>query len=162
MNEDDFTQKLALIILDQGDKKYLKGKYKEALALYQRSIDTYPTASAYVSLGRAYNRLGQREEAIKMCHHAIKTDPDLGVPYNDLGVYLMELEKWEEAIQWFEKAIQAQHYETAHHTYFNLGRIYTHLGDWQSGLTYYTLAHDADPLYMPAGWAKYAMLGRLN
>ncbi len=162
MEEDNLTEKLALIILDQGDKKYVKGEYGEALKLYQRSIDTCPTAAAYVALGRAYSRLGQREEAITMCHHAIKTDPDLGVPYNDLGVYLMEMEKWKEAIQWFEKAIQAPLYETSHHSYFNLGRIYTHLGDWQSGLAYYALAHKAEPLYMPASWAKYEMLGRLN
>ena len=40
------------------------------------------------------NRRGHPEE----CKRAIEIDPDFGNPYNDIGVYLIDLNRFEEAI----------------------------------------------------------------
>ena len=37
--------------------------------------------------------MGQLDEAIEECHRAIRTDPDFGNPYNDIGAYLIELNR---------------------------------------------------------------------
>ena len=153
---------MALVYLDRGDKMYRKLEMDEALRLYKQSIATHPMAEAYTALGRVYSSMGQREEAVAMCHEAIKTNPDLGAAYNDIGVYLMEVQKWQEAIPWLEKAIQAAIYDTPEHTHVNLGRSYANLGDWQSAIAYYNQAHAIAPLYLPASWQKYQLLCRLN
>lgn len=162
MSENKLTKAMALVYLDRGNKMYKKQELGEALRLYKQSITTYPTAEAYTAIAHIYNIMGQREEAVKMCHRAIATDPDLGMPYNELGVYLMEVGKWAEAIPWLEKAVQARRSDDPEQPHVNLGRAYAKLGDWQSALAYYDRAHAIDPLYMPATWEKYGLLGKLN
>jgi hypothetical protein len=50
---------------------------------------------------------------------AIKVDPEFGNPYNDIGAYLIEQEKWDEAIPWFQKAMAAPRYEARCYPHFN-------------------------------------------
>ena len=52
------------------------------------SLDVYPTAEAYTALGVTLAGRGQWDDAIELCQQAIALDPDLGNPYNDIGVYL--------------------------------------------------------------------------
>ncbi len=162
MDDDKLKEEMALVYLDRGNKMYRKQELGEALRLYKQSIATHPTADAYTAVAHVYNIMGQQDEAIKMCHRAIALDPDSGAPYNELGVYLMELEKWQEAIPWLEKAIQSRRYSEPQQPHVNLGRAYAKLGDWQSAMAYYDQAHSIAPLYLPATWEKYALLGRLN
>ena len=35
-------------------------------------------------------------------------DPEFGTPYNDIGVYLMERERLDEALPWLQKAKQVR------------------------------------------------------
>ncbi|MGH9389909.1 MAG: tetratricopeptide repeat protein, partial [Vicinamibacteria bacterium] len=58
-------------------------------------------------------------------------DPDFGNPYNDIGVYLLQQHKPDEAIPWFEKAKEAKRYEPRHFPFLNLGRIYLAKGQLQ-------------------------------
>ena len=51
-------------------------------------------------------------------------DPDFGNPYNDIGAYLIELGREEEAVTWLERAKTAARYEPRHYPYFNLARIH--------------------------------------
>ncbi len=46
---------------------------------------------------------GRLEEATEECLRAIAIDPEFGNPHNDIGVYLMQRDKLDEAIPWFEK-----------------------------------------------------------
>jgi Tfp pilus assembly protein PilF len=55
-------------------------------------------------------------------------DPEFGNPYNDIGVYLMQQDRLDEAILWLEKAKHARRYEPRHFPYLNLGRIYASRG----------------------------------
>src|ERR1700694_5171765 len=96
----------------KGYEQQVPGQYRQAIDLYTRSIAAFPTAEAYTFRGWTYSFLGNYEQAIVECMQAIKVDPEFGNPYNDIGAYLIEQEKWDEAIPWFEKAIGAKRYET--------------------------------------------------
>lgn len=162
MTEDQIKQQRAMILFDRAFRHQMQGELQHAAHLYQQSIEAHPTAEAYTFLGWTYNMMGRLEEAIDMCYHAITVDPTLGNPYNDIGVYLIEQERWEEAIAWFEKAIAAPRYEVRQFPYMNLGRVYEHLGRYRTALQCYDSALKLDPLYLPATWAKTALLGKMN
>ncbi len=100
------------------------GDLDEAVSLYQASIETYPTAEAHTFLGWTYSIQGRLDDAIAQCRMAIDIDPELGNPYNDIGAYLIDLKRFDEAIPWLERALKATRYETYHFPWFNLGRAY--------------------------------------
>jgi tetratricopeptide (TPR) repeat protein len=102
----------------------MAGDYDRAVELYLGSIELLPTAEAYTFLGWTYHFQGKIDEAIAECKRAIEVDPNFGNPYNDIGVYLIDLGRGDEAIPWLEQAIKARRYEPRHFPYFNLGRVY--------------------------------------
>ena len=106
----------------------MTGDYEHAVELYLASLDLHATAEAHTFLGWTYHMQGKIEEAIEECKLAIEIDPDYGNPYNDIGVYLIDLNRHEEAIPWLEQAIKAKRYEPRHFPYYNLGRVYLHKG----------------------------------
>ena len=106
----------------------MAGDYDRAVELYLLSLELHPTAEAYTFLGWTYHYQGKIEEAIAECKRAIEVDPDFGNPYNDIGVYLIDLGRHDEAIPWLEQAIKAKRYEPRHFPYYNLGRIYLSKG----------------------------------
>jgi Tfp pilus assembly protein PilF len=106
----------------------MQGDFDRAVELYLGSLALYPTAEAYTFLGWTYHFQGKIEEAIAECKRAIEVDPDFGNPYNDIGVYLIDLGRNDEAIPWLEQAIVAKRYEPRHFPYYNLGRVYLSKG----------------------------------
>ena len=139
-----------------------RGKLADAIRLYKESLAHYPTAEAHTYLGWTYAMLHRYEAAIEECHHAIALDAEFGNPYNDIGAYFIELGWWREAIAWFEKAIAAPKYENREFAHFNLGRVYEHLGQFQTAATCYGAALTLNPDYAQARLARHLMLGRMN
>lgn len=134
------------------------GDYAQAIELYTRSIVAYPTAEAYTFRGWTYSFIGDYDSAIEDCQRAIKTDPEFGNPYNDIGAYLIEQGKWHDAIPWFEKAMTAKRYEARCFPPFNLGRVYEHLHKWEKARKCYRQAFEIDHRYR----AALRALRRLN
>jgi Tfp pilus assembly protein PilF len=124
----------AMALVEQAMSHQMAGELDEAIGLYKKSISLYPTADAHTYLGWAYSFQGRIDEAIVQCEIAIKIDPDFGNPYNDIGVYLMQQQKLDDAIPWLEKAKQAKRYEPRHFPYLNLGRVYAAKGMLQRAL----------------------------
>ncbi|MDP4174474.1 MAG: tetratricopeptide repeat protein [Bacteroidota bacterium] len=118
-------------------KLHLEGKIEEAVDYYRMSIDIYPTAEAHTFLGWAYSLQGKFEDAIDECHTAIELDDSYGNPYNDIGAYLIDLGKYDDSVEWFERAINAPRYVFRHLPYYNLGRVYEKKGDWFSAIKFY-------------------------
>ena len=75
-------------------------------------------------MGWTYHSQGRLDEAIEQCKRAISIDPDFGNPYNDIGAYLIELGRFDEAIGWLQQATEARRYEPRHFPHYNLGRAY--------------------------------------
>jgi len=117
-------QERAVELIGQAMEYQMAQEFDQAIRLYKESIALYPTADAHTYLGWAYSFKGRLSEAIAQCEVAIRLDPEFGNPYNDIGVYLMQQQRHDEAISWLERAKKAKRYEPRHFPYINLGRIY--------------------------------------
>ena len=111
-------------VLQDAYQAQMEGDYDRAVELYQSSLDLYPTAEAHTFLGWTYHFQGRLDEAIAECKRAIEIDPEFGNPYNDIGAYLIELDRFDEAIPWLDRAVEAARYEPRHFPHYNLGRAY--------------------------------------
>ena len=118
----------ALELVQRAMNLQMAGDLDESIRLYRESIAVCPTADAHTYLGWAYSFQGRIDDAIAECEIAIKLDPEFGNPYNDIGVYLMQQQRLDEAIPWLEKAKLAKRYEPRHFPYLNLGRVYVTKG----------------------------------
>lgn len=141
---------------------HLNGSINDAVHYYKQSIKNYPTAKAHTYLGWAYSLLGNFEEAIEECKIAIELDPNYGNPYNDIGSYLLNLNRYDEAVSWFEKAINALDYSTRYYPYYNLGRIYEKRGEWFKAIQYYDDALNIKPDYEAAKFAFLRLTSMMN
>ena len=121
--KDTVSQNLeqALRYLEKGNRKHREGDIDGAIESYKESIRLHPTADAHTFLGWMYSFQGRIEDAINECKTAIILDPDFGNPYNDIGVYLMQQGRLDEAEPWFRKAMQAQRYGTSSFSPFEHG-----------------------------------------
>ena len=138
-------QQKALELVRRAMDYQMAGELDEAIGLYKQSIALWPTADAHTYLGWAYSFQGRIDEAIAQCEIAIRLDPQFGNPYNDIGVYLMQQEKFDEAIPWLEKAKQAKRYEPRHFPYINLGRVYVSKGMLQKAIEEFKGALERNP-----------------
>lgn len=122
----------------------------QAIFHYKRSIELIPTAEAHTFLGWAYSFQGRLEGAIDECMKAIDLDPSLGNPYNDIGAYLIELGRPQDALEWLSGALKATRYENYSYPHFNLGRAHELLGHIEEARTRYQNSIDEDPAFIPA------------
>ncbi len=146
---DDDARRRAVALWEEGTETLLAGDVEGALELFERSLAEAPTAEGYTFRGWALSFQGRLEEAIADCRRAIATDPTFGNPYNDIGCYLRELGRPDEAMPWFEKAKGAGRYEPRHYPYLNLGRLYAERGMVSEALAEFQGAlalHPGDPV----------------
>ncbi|MBX3327756.1 MAG: tetratricopeptide repeat protein [Nitrospira sp.] len=149
-------------LFQQAFARQMKGELEEAVNLYKQSIATHPTAEAYTFLGWTYSFMGRLDDAIEECHKAIAQDPEFGNPYNDIGAYLIEKGEFDEAISWFQKAMQAKRYESPAYPHLNLGRVYERKGNWTEAIDSYKTALTLDPDYALARKALGRLVSSLN
>ena len=154
--------KRATEIWQEAYRYQMEGDLDRAIEYYKRSIEVHQTAEAHTFLGWTYSFQGRLEEAIAECFRAIEIDPDFGNPYNDIGVYLMQQGRLEEAIPWLEKAKQARRYEPKQFPFMNLGRIYLRQGRWWEALREFEGAVQVAPSDADAHRALHALRARLN
>jgi Tfp pilus assembly protein PilF len=140
----------------------MRGDLDEAIVHYRRSIELCPTAEAHTFLGWAYSNQGQYSEAIRECKIAIQVDPEFGNPYNDIGAYLIELGRHDEAIPWLRKAMEAKRYEPRHYPHMNLGRVYVKQGKVHEAVGELKRALEIEPNYVSARRELHRLLGMLN
>jgi Tfp pilus assembly protein PilF len=140
----------ARLLWQQGYLLHELGLYDAAIERFRASIAVQPSAEAHTFLGWSLSHLGELEDAIAECKTAIGIDPEFGNPYNDIGVYLMELGRAEEAIAWFDRAIEAGRYCCYQFPHFNKGRVLLEQGDTAAATRSFESALEHDPGYLPA------------
>jgi len=118
------TSELANTLWREGLERQLDGDLDAAVGLYRASLAVVETAEAWTFLGWCLSFKGELELAVSYCRRAIDIDPQLGNPYNDLGAYLVEMGREDEAETWFIKAKEALRYETRQFPFLNLARLY--------------------------------------
>ncbi len=140
----------AFIHWRNGNVLHLAGRYEQAAELFQQSIDAYPTAEGHTFLGWSLSELGRLEDAIAECKEAISLDSDYGNPYNDIGVYLIQLGRPEEAVPWLHKAIAAKRYCCYEFPHSNLGQVLLSQGKINEAKRSFERALSRNPGYVPA------------
>jgi Tfp pilus assembly protein PilF len=140
----------------------MQGDLERAIALYRESIAVHPTAEAHTFLGWALSFQGSLEEATAECRKAIEVDPTFGNPYNDIGCYLMQQDKLDEAIPWLERAKRAPRYEPRHFPYLNLGRVALRQARWWDALREFEAAARLAPGDEGTRKALHSLRARLN
>ena len=158
----DAARERAIELWREAYRRQMAGEFDAAIEIYRRSIAACPTAEAHTFLGWTYSFQGRLEEATAECLRAIQVDPDFGNPYNDIGVYLMQQGKLEEAIPWLERAKHAPRYEPRQFPYMNLGRIYLKQGRWWEALRQFEAAVRLAPSDTELAKALHSLRGRLN
>lgn len=126
------------------------GDLENAADLYIVSDQCLPSAEARTFLGWVRALQGRLEEAIACCHRAIAADPSLGNPYNDIGAYLVQLGRPDEALAWLERALQAPRYQAAFFPHLNLARVHLARGDADAARSHLKQALELNPGYAPA------------
>ena len=144
------VQVRAYVLWQQGYVLHVKGRYQSAVDKFRESIEILPTAEGHTFLGWSLSMLGHIEEALAECKKAIALDPDYGNPYNDIGVYLIDLGRPAEAIPWLEKAIAAKRYCCYQFAHFNLGRVLVIQGKFGAARRSFEQSLRHDPDYLPA------------
>ncbi len=126
------------------------GEVDVADDLYRASLMTHPTAEAHTFLGWIHSVRGDLDEAIAQCRSAIETDASFGNPYNDIGAYLLDLDRPGEALGWFEQALEAPRYASRHYAYCNAGRSLEQQGRIDEAIHAFRQALALEPDYAPA------------
>src|SRR6185436_14764739 len=161
MTQEERFQK-ALELFREAYRRQMEGDLDGAIDHYQRSIALHPTAEAHTFLGWTYSFQGRLEDAIAQCKEAIAVDADFGNPYNDIGSYLIKMDKLDEAIPWLERAIKAPRYEPRHYPHCNLGQVYWAKGQLTKAVSEFERALEIEPDYPFAHAALAAIRRQLN
>src|SRR5438876_11983151 len=140
----------------------LAENYEEAIELYQRSIETYPTAEAHTFLGWVYSFQDRHDEAIAECLEAIRVDETFGNPYNDIGSYLLAKGDSYGCVRWFKRALLAPRYESYAFPHFNLGRVYVMRHRFIEAARHYGLAVEQQPTFTEAASALRRIQALVN
>ena len=140
----------------------MAGRLDEAIERYRESIAVHPTAEAHTFLGWTLSFQEKLDEAIAECLRAIEVDPDFGNPYNDIGVYLMQQDKLDEALPWLDKAKRAPRYEPRQFPFMNTARILLKKNRWWDALREFEAAVRVAPTDRAAHQALHSLRARLN
>lgn len=159
---DDPRRAEALRLWADGARLIEARRFDAAIGTLTRSIELFPTAEAYTFRGWAYSHQGRVDAAIEECKRAIEVDPTFGNPYNDIGAYLIQQGKPDEAIPWLERAIQAERYEARQFPWANLGRIYAGRGERARAIECFRKALEEQPGYHVAAQMLERLVARSN
>ena len=141
---------LAKELFEKAYAEQMQGDLDLAVQLYKRSLEMHPTAEAYTFLGWTYHFQGKTDEAIAQCRKAIALDPGFGNPYNDIGAYLIEKGRHDDAVPWLEQAIESRRYDAYHYPWYNLGRVYVAKEMYTKARECFRKSLEIEPNYQPA------------
>lgn len=142
-----WNQEQADIHMNIGNAYIQSGKYNSALKeLLQAEKLGKPNPRVHYSLAVSYYYgKGLNQLAIAELKKAVNLDADYSEAYNFLGVIYSSMEKWDQAIEAFEKALSNILYDTPAYAHYNMGWAYYKKGDYGSALKQYELALVQDP-----------------
>ena len=102
-------------LLQQGSKLFQISRYREAIQVWDRSLqiyrkikDRYGEGLSLVELGKAYHRLGEYQKAIKYYQQSLELFKQFGseaIVLNNLGNVYLSLGEYYRAIDFFQQSI---------------------------------------------------------
>lgn len=138
-----------------------KGQLKQALALYQRVLESDPRQFDALHLaGVIARQLGEPERALALIARAIAVKPELAPPHCNLGAALQDLGRTADALASYQTAVQLDpQYALA---FSNLGNTLRKLGRFEEALHSYDRALAIRPAYPEALCNKAILLHDLG
>jgi tetratricopeptide (TPR) repeat protein/predicted O-methyltransferase YrrM len=121
-------------------------QWQQAIAAYNHALSLDPNyAEAYRSLASIYGQIGQRQAEVTYRYQAVTLKPSWATPQNQiaLGNALMGLDKWDEAIDCYRRAIQIQ--PDLLEAHYNLGVALAQQQQWQPASAAFHCALELNP-----------------
>lgn len=141
-----------------------KGKYKEAIEDFSRSIERSPLKGiTYSNRGNAYLYLGRYEEAIKDYEKSIKLDPTYAEASYNLGIAYQSIGDYQQALHNFNQTISLK--PGFNKVYNNRGNTYNQIGNYKKAIEDYSMAIKLDMRYEKAYFNRavtYYRIGELR
>jgi len=115
------------------------GQLDQATEAFEQALKAAPKSKrALLALARNYARVGRPEAALTIYRRAAKLyNHDAGV-YNDLGLHLAEMRRWDQAIEALEKATELDPFTSRYHN--NLGLVLAMSGRFKEALSEFRAA----------------------
>ncbi|MCH4903838.1 tetratricopeptide repeat protein [Cylindrospermopsis raciborskii CHAB3438] len=140
-------------LLSQGNGFLDRGRYEEALQLYNRAIEIEKdSVPSWVNRGNALLSLKQYEEALRSYNQAIALRPNKNEAWYNRGNALSALGRYEEAIRSYNESIVIE--PNKFEAWINKGIALTKLRRYQEGLASYNQAISINPNFAAAYYNK--------
>jgi tetratricopeptide (TPR) repeat protein len=124
-------------------------RHDEAIELLTRAAEAEPESMVvYRLLGRTYAVKGETDKAMEAYGKAIEVNDLDAWSMNNLGLLLLDAQRFDEAVTWFTKAVDVRPSVPSFHN--NLGMALEHTGRFRAAATAYREALAADPGYAKA------------
>ncbi|WP_373535648.1 TIGR03032 family protein [Microcoleus sp.] len=137
LQEVELTEKIlqpedAEYLLNLGNDAYNQGNLEAAMQQYQKCLELQPGyLMARYNLGLVYLEQEQWKEAIIELEQVIATDPNHAESYNNLGVISQHEHRLNQAIEYYQKAIEIRYQFPDPHFY--LGMALLQMGEYTQG-----------------------------
>lgn len=125
-----------------------RGKFIEAIGLYNRALAIRATSTVYNNRGMSYYGIGDFAQAMQDFTSAIAINPDYAEPYNNRGVVYSRLGLHVQALEDYTRAVRIKVDFT--YAYNNIGNTLKVFGQFDRAIEYYTKAIFFDPGYSGA------------
>lgn len=142
--------------IDFGKTLIEKGKLDQAIELYKKGVETYPSLpQSHYGLAEAFSRKQQWEDAIAAYNQAIILNPNNNLFYQGLADALVQQKNYEQAIANYQKAIELS--PDFSWTYHQLGNALSEQERWEEA----TVAYYQGIALNPKFFGSYYKLGEI-
>lgn len=130
------------LIEDNYNRAYVyaqKRMYQDAIKEYEYALSKNPDKEMETrirfNLSVVYNNLDMKEDSLKQLLRALELNPGLFVLHLNIAHAYKGLEKYQEAILEFKKALEIDsNYSEVYLIYYNLGHIYNKIGNYEQAV----------------------------
>lgn len=118
----DSPRQRAEALWRQGASLHVEGRYHAAIRQFREALALHPSARTHTWLAWSLSRLDRLREAVRHCRRSIELDPGYPNAYNDIGAYLVDLDRPREAEHWLREAVGFDDYCCPHYAWYHLAR----------------------------------------
>ena len=133
---------------NMGNALVQQGKLREGLSyLIKAEKVMAPDPNLHHELAIVYRDLGEYDLSLKQFKRALELNPNFSDARNNLGTLYLLMEKWDQAIESFQLAIDDILYKTPDIAYNNMGLAYHNKEEYDKAINCYLKAIKSFPSY---------------
>jgi len=144
---------------DMGNAMAMEGNLRGALGKLLEAVKLDPdNVELNHEIAILLRNMGQYDLSLKYFERTLSLDPKFSEAWNNLGTLYLLMERWDSAIDCFQKAVADLLYKTPHYAYNNMGWAYYRKGDYDRAIQSFQQAIQLSRSYAVA----YANLARTH